>query len=85
MPIKALPISFVFALFDSLVILSQKKKKESKFDGDAKELKEISLDAFWGTPKFPLFSKLSTYLFWSAAIKNTHSENEKAIFASHLR
>ena len=36
MPIKALPISFVLAFFDSLVILSKKKKKESKFDRNAK-------------------------------------------------
>lgn len=54
MPIKALPISFVLAFFDSLVIFSQ-KKKESKFDRDAKELKEISLDTFWGTPNFHCF------------------------------
>ena len=86
MPIKALPISFVLAFFDSLVILSQKKKKKKNLNlTEMQRTKRNISRGTLGNSKFPLFSKLSTYSFWSAAIKNTHSENEKAIFASHLR
>lgn len=79
--LKHFPFHWNLLFSYSLVVFS--KKKIPNFTGKQRNSKK-SLAELWEKSKFSMSFKLSTYSTWSAAMKNTHSQNEKALLSSNL-